>query len=819
MLPLFHRVYAGKVIVPGIASEESLWRSWLDVVLRGTGSGSLLERLALDLADACIDGGYDQIPAQLAAKWRRSWEERLRNDPLRIAAEIDDLERLAVAGLLRQTQTGEWDWVSDLLAEHVFHRALLRYDPSIGKEAIRAWLALPPTDRLLRALSQVADDLWSQRQWAQFAEFARSGLGLSCLELMLTRRLATGDLETSPWSELDTFIDILPSQYSKYRICSWIAGEMNHLQMFADALRIQKLALSFAEDEMSLARAVAFQAGVEARDNENFGAYLLYDKAIAAGMANNEPRFVAETWLSKTQTALHRKDWTTFEAAADQAERGARSLDLNTALTHLTQIRGEAHAQRGNWAEAAAHFELSRHEFNVCNDSSGLCAAIGWLGLMKCRLGEMNEGLALVREALRVERSELRSREGVGKWLHLLGEIFADSGQTRRAIGCLFLSRSLREEIGHVEVATTDLLLEQLRYRIGEEEYGEMESHYDSRTSEFSEFSFAWGIGRFDPSPLNPILAPQGVTWERDSVCNPAACLHDDRIYLLYRAEGPDSPNGGHVRSRIGLAISSDGRSFIRESEPIVVPTEKWELSGGCEDPRVVKISDTYHMTYTAYDGQVARLAAATSRDLRLWSKQGLILSDDDWHKYFTESNWQYLTRQAPGRTKPPVGWSKSGALLSQPIRGYYWMYFGDTHIWAAFSRDLRLWEVVPEPVLSPRPGHYDAFLVEPGPPPRLCEEGIWLAYNGAARISDHSDALRYSCAEALFSSDDPTRLRRRSAKPILAPPAEPEPSARVPHQVVFCQGLVGFRKEWLLYYGIGDSQIGLASKPQFGGK
>lgn len=34
-------------------------------------------------------------------------------------------------------------------------------------------------------------------------------------------------------------------------------------------------------------------------------------------------------------------------------------------------------------------------------------------------------------------------------------------------------------------------------------------------------------------------------------------------------------------------------------------------------------------------------------------------------------------------------GWTKSGAILAQPVGGRYWMYFGDSSIRAALSDDL----------------------------------------------------------------------------------------------------------------------------------
>ncbi len=151
-----------------------------------------------------------------------------------------------------------------------------------------------------------------------------------------------------------------------------------------------------------------------------------------------------------------------------------------------------------------------------------------------------------------------------------------------------------------------------------------------------------------------------------------------------------------------------------------------------------------------------------------------------------------------------PKGWSKSGAILAQKINGFYWMYFGDTNIWVAYSTNLCNWEVVPEPVLSPRPGFFDSNLVEPGPPPLFTSEGIWLGYNGADKN------LRYSFGQCLFKPDNPQKLARRCSKALLEPETEMEMKGYVP-QVVFGEGLVRFKGAWFLYYGMADGNIGVA--------
>lgn len=290
--------------------------------------------------------------------------------------------------------------------------------------------------------------------------------------------------------------------------------------------------------------------------------------------------------------------------------------------------------------------------------------------------------------------------------------------------------------------------------------------------------SESWQLGPFSKYEANPILTPTGSTWQSKDVFNPTAWTDGELIYLLYRAEDSTGIGQWNGTSRIGLATSTDGISFDREEDPVLSPSEPWELPGGAEDPRVVKIGDTFFLTYTAYDGETARLAIATSTDLRNWVKHGLVF--------------------------PDRGWTKSGAILPEKINGQFWMYFGDTNIWAAHSEDGIQWTVVEEPVLTPRDGKFDSRLVEPGPAPIITEDGILLLYNGA------DDDLFYASGQALFSPSDPTELIARSEAPFLTPTTELERTGQIPN-VVFIEGLVRFDDRWFLYYGMGDSGIGVA--------
>lgn len=277
----------------------------------------------------------------------------------------------------------------------------------------------------------------------------------------------------------------------------------------------------------------------------------------------------------------------------------------------------------------------------------------------------------------------------------------------------------------------------------------------------------------------NPIMAPQGDGWEAKDVFNPAAIVRDGRVHLLYRAEDFSGAGEWNGTSRIGLASSDDGLHFVRGAEPIVEPSEAYELPGGCEDPRVMEAEGRYWLTYTGYDGKHARLCLASSTDLVQWEKHGVLF--------------------------PDLEWSKSGAILDRPVNGEYLMYFGDTHLWLARSTDLLHWKMDPEPVLSPREEMFDSRLVEPGPPPLWTDEGILLIYN-AARWPD----TRYAVGAVVFDPDDPRRVVKRLDAPFLQPEEAGEQEGQV-DQVVFVEGLVQHEGRWLLYYGAADSKIFVA--------
>ena len=254
---------------------------------------------------------------------------------------------------------------------------------------------------------------------------------------------------------------------------------------------------------------------------------------------------------------------------------------------------------------------------------------------------------------------------------------------------------------------------------------------------------------------------------------------------MLYRAQDRQGT------SRLGYAESSDGIHFTRRSTPVLFPQTDYEKDGGVEDPRLVRIGDTFYLTYTGYNRKNAQLCLATSRDLLHWERKGVILPA-------YKGNWN-------------VGWTKSGAIVPERINGKYWMYYLATssdktdQTGLAYSTDLLHWsEATKSPVLPRRPGQFDSRVVEPGPPPFITSAGIILIYNAA------DDHLVYRTAIALFDRSDPSRLLWRSSKPIFEPEKDWEKTGQVPN-VVFVEGMVRHGNRYLFYYGGADKYVGVA--------
>ncbi len=337
-----------------------------------------------------------------------------------------------------------------------------------------------------------------------------------------------------------------------------------------------------------------------------------------------------------------------------------------------------------------------------------------------------------------------------------------------------------------------------------------------------------WQLGPFERvDEVNPILSPcsdttfycplqhKEVSWESEHVFNPAAIVHNDRIYLIYRAEDDFGTGIGYHTSRLGIAESSDGFHFQRLSTPVFFPTQDDqffnEWPGGCEDPRIVEKEDgTYVMMYTQWNRHIALLAVATSPDLINWTKHGYVFENANggtFGRHFCKSG-SIICRCEDDR------------LIATKIQGKYWMYWGEGSVHVAVSDDLIAWQPLYEgcgpllKLLEPRPGKFDSALAEAGPPAILTDQGIVFIYNGKNAMENGSPNIgpgAYAAGQALFDAKDPTKLLDRTKDYFFKPTKSFETNGQYVDGTVFTQGLVHFHGKWFLYYGAADSAIGVA--------
>lgn len=224
-------------------------------------------------------------------------------------------------------------------------------------------------------------------------------------------------------------------------------------------------------------------------------------------------------------------------------------------------------------------------------------------------------------------------------------------------------------------------------------------------------------------------------------------------------------------------------------------------------------------MTYTAFDNSSAQLCLATSQDLLSWTKYPPLFpgfSDVAFSDIYVPS--------------PRTNHTKSGAIITESTSdGLYHMYFGDSYFYHATSPDLLNWTALPPDAYFAAPMNpWENRLIEPGPAPIKTRDGKWLlVYNGMTTGLAGYPKDQYSVGQMLI---DPTlsflpnltvaegeyqpALRdgpvARLEHPVLVPEASNEQEGQV-DQVVFAEGLVQFRGKWFLYYGQGDSELGVA--------
>ncbi len=292
--------------------------------------------------------------------------------------------------------------------------------------------------------------------------------------------------------------------------------------------------------------------------------------------------------------------------------------------------------------------------------------------------------------------------------------------------------------------------------------------------------------------PGNPIITPRpGFFWEQGGTLNPAAIDLGGKVHILYRAVSDKNV------STIGYANSHDGLSIDERSlKPIYFPRMPFEMKPGsdrdfgCEDPRIMKIGERVYMAYTAYDGTTPRVAVSS-------------ISEKD----FLDNKWNAWTES---KIITPAGIAnKDAAILTEKVDGKYMIFHrvGES-VCVDFVSSLDFTtDVVNQciEIIDPRRGMWDGGKVGISAPPVKTDKGWLLLYHGV------SWSTTYRVGAVLLDLKDPTIVLARTAIPLFEPEEEYERKGLV-NNVVFPCGLVVRGDTAYIYYGGGDSVVGVAT-------
>ncbi len=277
-----------------------------------------------------------------------------------------------------------------------------------------------------------------------------------------------------------------------------------------------------------------------------------------------------------------------------------------------------------------------------------------------------------------------------------------------------------------------------------------------------------------------PILKPRPAhPWEKAAVFNAAAIYEKGIYHMIYRA----TDVGGHSRfgryiNYFGYAVSKDLLHWHRYDDPILsndVPEEQ----RGPEDPRIVKIDETFYMTYTGFGDRFPgdyRICVATSKDLWHWQRQGPILEQEN----------------------------KNAAFFPQKFKNeYLLLHRPHPDIWISSTQDFQNFYDHTK-IMSPLDDNWQSNRIGIAGPPVPHPEG-WLLFYHAVNKNNV-----YRLGVALLAWDNPRRLLARYSRPMIEPELDWEVDGFVPN-VIFSCATLDVNDRYVVIYAGADSLIGAA--------
>lgn len=317
------------------------------------------------------------------------------------------------------------------------------------------------------------------------------------------------------------------------------------------------------------------------------------------------------------------------------------------------------------------------------------------------------------------------------------------------------------------------------------------------------------------------ILKPTSRAFENLSVFNPGVYQDGPIVHLFYRAI-----NKNHI-SCLGYAKLKGPLTVAeRWKVPYMSPQYRYEKNG-IEDPRIVKIKDTFYMIYVVHDGKNALIAYSYGPDLFKLKKGGIISPQlsynsagnlfnysklDDKYYFFKSYYIDTVARNVKI-------WDKDGYLFPEKVKNKFALvhrilpdvqiaYFNNFHelkdqnFWKEYIKKLAKFVI-----LEPEKG-FESRNVGGGAPPIRTKAGWLFLYHGVEPLNK---GRIYHAGAAILDLKDPTKVIARLPEPLFSPDEEWEHQGHV-HNVVFPTGTSFFGDRLYIYYGAADSYIAVAS-------
>lgn len=318
------------------------------------------------------------------------------------------------------------------------------------------------------------------------------------------------------------------------------------------------------------------------------------------------------------------------------------------------------------------------------------------------------------------------------------------------------------------------------------------------------------------------ILKKTELSFECEGVLNPAVISENGKIHIFYRAVAKGN------FSSVGYCLLSDPLTVEKRSDiPIIIPEFEHEKHG-IEDPRIVKIDDTFYLTYTSYDGINALGTLATSKDLKSWKKTGIVVPKIPYDEFkllseseslIPEKYQRYNQFQLNHNTDEDIFlWDKNLIFFPRRINGkLYFLHRIRPDIQIASVENIE--DLTPDfwkdyflhfkdhVVLSPKHDHEISY-IGGGCPPIETEYGWLMIYHG---VHDTIDGYVYGACAALLELNNPEKEITRLSYPLFKPEEKWELKGEV-NNVCFPTGTVVKNDTLYIYYGAADERIAVAS-------